>query len=165
WSPAVRRGRATPASPSPAPASCMPLAKWASQASARDHDSCLVLGRSRTRTIRAIGEATMLPKRTDLCTGCTGGSVARLPGGAVAFDGAEERVQKAHHLLRLLLLNPMPGMLDQMTAAHVGAGLRLHPLQSTGGLMDAPVATAGDEARRHVDAAAREDLQLGDLQS
>src|SRR5687767_11008343 len=65
--------------------------------------------------------------------------------------------------LRLLLLHPVASALDEVTAAQVGAGLRLHTLEIARLLVDAPVGRAGDEHRRDVDGAARERKQPGNL--
>src|SRR6266540_4642106 len=64
------------------------------------------------------------------------------------------------HFLGLLLLHPMPGSLHNMAAKHLPADGRLHFLQVAGSLVSAPVACAGDEARRHVDGAAGEYFEL-----
>src|SRR5437868_5842035 len=56
----------------------------------------------------------------------------------------------------------MPCSLDQVRAAPFSAHLR-HPLERAGKLVDAPVALARDEAGRHVDGAARENLELRKL--
>src|ERR1051325_2643988 len=56
----------------------------------------------------------------------------------------------------------MPCTLDQMRAAPSRTNLR-HPLKGARELIDAPVALAGDEAGRHVDGAAGENLELGEL--
>ena len=65
------------------------------------------------------------------------------------------------HCLRLFLLHPVPGPVDQMHAAHVGARGLLHPLHGAGVLIDAPVALSTDEERRHINRAAGKSLELG----
>ena len=66
------------------------------------------------------------------------------------------------HLLRLFLLHPVPGPVQQMKAHHVRARAVPHFLHGARGLVDAPVALARDEHRRHIDGAAGEGVHLGD---
>src|SRR5262249_50194605 len=73
----------------------------------------------------------------------------------------KERQEEAHDLLRLLLLHPMAGAVDEVAAAHLGAGKLLHALDRPWRLVDPPIAAAGDEERRHVDGALGEDLEVG----
>src|SRR4030088_2124730 len=63
--------------------------------------------------------------------------------------------------LRLLLLHPVAGAIDQMNAEHPCAGARLHRLEDARALISAPILLARDEARGHVDAAARTCLEFG----
>src|SRR3989442_15889515 len=63
----------------------------------------------------------------------------------------KELHEQLAHLLRLLLLHPVPGALDEMAAHHARAGAFLHALDIAGDLIGAPIALAGDEHRRHVD--------------
>src|ERR1700730_8072295 len=72
----------------------------------------------------------------------------------------QELDQELAHPLRLLLLHPMAGAVDQMAAQHPGAGALLHPLEITGPLVVSPIAFPGDKDRRHADAPAREQLQF-----
>src|ERR1700751_6157680 len=65
---------------------------------------------------------------------------------------AQEIEQQRDDLLRLLLLHPVPGAVEQLTADHAGADL-LRAFESARGLVDAPVAHAADEDRWHVDRA------------
>src|ERR1035437_2106428 len=75
---------------------------------------------------------------------------------AGAFRGLRHELQQqTGKLLRLLLLHPVAGAVDQMTADHAGARGRLHRLEYAGALVSAPVLFARDEAAGHVDAAAR----------
>src|ERR1700721_4144149 len=53
----------------------------------------------------------------------------------------------------------MARALEQIAADHLGANALLHALKRTGLLIDAPVALARDEDRRHVDRAARKQLK------
>src|SRR5215472_11117005 len=71
--------------------------------------------------------------------------------------------QQLAHALRLLLLHPMAGTLDQMTTQHPRAHAVLHPLEIAGALIGPPIAFSGDEHRRHVDGPAREQLQLDNV--
>src|SRR5262249_53407590 len=80
----------------------------------------------------------------------------RPSGLGVSQEGDEQFT----HLLRLLLLNPMAGAVDQVKANHPGAGARLHAFHSARRLIDAPIALPGNEHRRHVDGAAREGMHL-----
>src|SRR5262249_60195648 len=59
-------------------------------------------------------------------------------------------------VFRLLLLHPMTGAVDQMTAEHTGASGLLHALEIARALVSAPVALAGDKQGRHVDRLSRE---------
>src|SRR5438445_5452089 len=68
----------------------------------------------------------------------------------------QEVDQQPAHPLRLLLLNPMTGPIDQMAAQHPAARALLHPLEIAGPLIGAPVALAGNIDRRHIDRPARE---------
>src|SRR6266481_1227135 len=61
----------------------------------------------------------------------------------------------------LLLLHPVAGALDQMTAEHSRAGTLLHRLIDAGTLIGAPILFARNEAGRHLDAAAGKGFKLG----
>src|SRR3954469_23568811 len=65
---------------------------------------------------------------------------------------AQEIEQQRDDLLRLLLLHPVPGAVEQLTADHAGADL-LGAFESARRLVDTPVAHAADEDRWHVDRA------------
>ena len=65
------------------------------------------------------------------------------------------------HFGGLLLLHPMAGAFDQMTADHPRACGGLHRLEHAGALISAPILLARDEAGGHVDAAARPGLEFG----
>src|ERR1051326_2554035 len=65
---------------------------------------------------------------------------------------AHEIEQQRDDLLRLLLLHPVPGALEQLAADHAGADL-LCAFESPWRLVNAPVARAPDEDRWHVDRA------------
>src|SRR3954468_12605921 len=65
---------------------------------------------------------------------------------------AQEIEQQRDDLLRLLLLHPVPGAVEQLTADHAGADL-LRAFESARRLVDPPVAHAADEDRWHVDRA------------
>src|SRR5215472_14512411 len=58
--------------------------------------------------------------------------------------------QEPAHLLRLLLLHPMAGAVDQMAAEHPRASTLLHSLEVTGALVGSPIAFSRDEERRHI---------------
>src|SRR5712691_5641052 len=73
----------------------------------------------------------------------------------------KELHEQLAHLLRLLLLHPVPGALDQMAAKDARAGALPHALDIAGNLVGAPVALARDEHRWHVDGAAGEYFELG----
>src|SRR5205823_4255828 len=76
---------------------------------------------------------------------------------------AQELHQQLAHGIGLLLLHPMPGAIDEMSAAPLRADADcLHRLEDAGSLKRTPVALAGDEAGRHVDGATRERAQLGE---
>src|ERR1700758_596830 len=59
---------------------------------------------------------------------------------------AQEIEQQRNDLLRLLLLYPVPGAVEQLTADHAGADL-LRAFESARRLVDAPVARAADKDR------------------
>src|SRR5205085_6618493 len=84
-----------------------------------------------------------------------------LASGVLMLRMSKKFQQQASDLLRLFLLHPVPGALDQMTADHAGAGALLHRLIDAGPLIGAPVLLAGDKARGHVDAAARPGFKFG----
>src|SRR5712675_931168 len=65
---------------------------------------------------------------------------------------AQEIEQQRNDLLRLLLLHPVPGAVEQLAADHAGADL-LRAFESARRLVDAPVAHSADEDRWHVDRA------------
>src|SRR5712671_1433316 len=75
---------------------------------------------------------------------------------------SQKRDQQPGHFRRSLLLHPMAGAVDEVTAEHAGASASLHRLIDAGALIGAPVLLAGDEAGGHVDAAARPGLQFRD---
>ena len=76
----------------------------------------------------------------------------------------DELKQKPADLGRLLLLDPVARVLNQMNALHMRADVALHAFEHAGRLADAPVGLAGDEARGHVDRAAGKNLQSGTVQ-
>src|SRR3977135_1162107 len=85
--------------------------------------------------------------------------------GRQSFSSAslsQKRDQQPGHFRRSLLLHPMAGAVDEVTAEHAGASASLHRLIDAGALIGAPVLLAGDEAGGHVDAAARPGLQFRD---
>src|SRR5882672_6369569 len=59
--------------------------------------------------------------------------------------------QKLAHVFRLFLLHPVPGTVDQMTAAHLCAGAILHALEIAGALIRSPIAFSRNEHRRTID--------------
>src|SRR5260370_34524057 len=83
-----------------------------------------------------------------------------LSGGA--FCGLlQELQQHVTNLLRLFLLHPVSGAVDQMTADHPLACASLHCFEYAGALIGAPILFARDEARWHVDGAAGECFEFG----
>src|ERR1700716_845452 len=62
--------------------------------------------------------------------------------------------QQVTNFLGLLLLHPVAGAIDQMTAEHARARACLHRFKDAGALISAPVLFARDEASGHVDTAA-----------
>src|SRR5690242_16557563 len=85
--------------------------------------------------------------------GMTTGTRARCFAPALRSP-PQQLEQQFGHSFRLLLLHPMAGAVEQMTAEHAGAGSLLHALEGAGALVSAPIALAGDEHRGHVDRAA-----------
>src|SRR5262245_29146141 len=73
----------------------------------------------------------------------------------------KEVCQQLDDSARLFLLDPMAGGLDEMTAAQARGGAGLHFFQPARHLKGTPVALAGDEERRHLNAATGENLLLG----
>ena len=72
----------------------------------------------------------------------------------------QELQQQSADFARLFLLHPMSRAIDEMTADHVAAGLRLHRFKDARPLMGSPVLLARDEGGRHIDGAARPNLQF-----
>src|ERR1700682_259551 len=72
-----------------------------------------------------------------------------------------ELQQQATDLVRPLLLHPVAGAVDQVSAEHAGAGAGLHGLEYAGALIGAPVLPPRDEAGGHGNAAARIGFKLG----
>src|SRR5216683_2821467 len=68
--------------------------------------------------------------------------------------------QQLTHSLRLFLLHPMPGSVDQMTAEHPRAGAILHALEIARALIGSPIAFSRNEHGRNIDGAARKQLKL-----
>src|SRR5271167_1370356 len=68
--------------------------------------------------------------------------------------------QQLAHPLRLLLLHPMAGAIDQMATQHPRACALLHPLETAGTLVGPPIAFSRNEHRGHVDGPAGEQLQF-----
>src|ERR1700730_18613418 len=66
----------------------------------------------------------------------------------------QELQQQMTNFLGLLLLPPMAGAADQLTAEHARPRACLHRVKDAGALIRAPVLLARDEARGHVDTAA-----------
>src|SRR5262245_29125887 len=73
----------------------------------------------------------------------------------------QEAQQQLVDARRLLLLHPVSGAVQQMAAGEARARRVLHALEGSRSLVDAPVARARDEDRRHVDGPSRKQLQLG----
>src|ERR1700704_4864736 len=73
-----------------------------------------------------------------------------------------ELQQQVTDLLWLLLLHPVAGAVDQMTAEHARAGGGLHRLEYAGALVCAPILSARDEAGGNIDGAAGISLEFGD---
>src|ERR1700730_5844492 len=73
--------------------------------------------------------------------------------------------QQLAHPLRLLLLHPMAGAVDQMAAKHPRARALLHPLEIAGPLVSPPILFAGDKDRGHIDGPARKQLQLSRVEA
>src|SRR3981081_1355240 len=72
----------------------------------------------------------------------------------------QEGTHTVEHSARALLLHPMARTFDEMSAPHVGTGAILHRFETAGHLIDAPIAFAGDEHRRHVDRAAGKKIEF-----
>src|SRR6516164_171301 len=76
---------------------------------------------------------------------------------------SEKLDQQLAHPLRLLLLHPMAGAIDQMTAQHPRAHALLHPFKIAGTLVGSPIAFSCDEDRGDVNGSVREQLQFSDI--
>src|ERR1700722_18517655 len=63
--------------------------------------------------------------------------------------------QQTTDRLGLFLLNPMSRAIDEMRATPLRTSRGLHPLKGARSLIDAPIALARDETRRHIDGAPR----------
>src|SRR5580700_10188961 len=81
---------------------------------------------------------------------------------AVALS-IDELQQQTTDFFGLFLLNPMSSAIDEMRAPPLRTGQGLHPLKRARNLIDAPVALAGDETRRHIDGPAGKRLKLTDI--
>src|SRR6516164_8031354 len=68
--------------------------------------------------------------------------------------------QQRAHPLRLLLLHPMAGTIDQMATQNPPARTLLHPLEIAGTLVGPPIAFSRYEYRGHVNGSAGEQLQF-----
>src|SRR3984957_4417490 len=75
----------------------------------------------------------------------------------------DELQQQTTDCLGLFLLNPMPGPIDEMRAPPLRTSRGLHPLKSARKLIDAPIAFARDETRRHIEGAAGKRFKLTDV--
>src|SRR5262245_53062450 len=62
-------------------------------------------------------------------------------------------------MFRLLLLHPVTGPVQQMTASHVRAGASLHALEVARALIYSPVALPSNEQGWDIDGAAEEQLE------
>src|SRR3954471_17759176 len=82
-------------------------------------------------------------------------------GGSRTRRAFQEINQQRACRFGLLLLYPVAGAVEQMHTYHSGAGPLLHYLESTGPLIDAPIALAGDEDGGHVERAAGEQFEFG----
>src|SRR3954454_12344964 len=76
---------------------------------------------------------------------------ARSLGVAAARRPCHKSQQQVDNRPGLLLLNPVPGAVDQVAAEHAGADAGLHRLIDAGALIRAPILLARDEAGRDVD--------------
>src|ERR1700756_3598904 len=73
----------------------------------------------------------------------------------------EELQQQSRDVFGLLLLHPVAGARDEVTAVHVRAGARRHSFIDAGALIGAPILLTRDEAGWHVDGTAGPCLQFG----
>src|SRR4051794_1108653 len=110
----------------------------------------------RCRTgVRPESDTRLTPVRHPSDTAAKHRSTRRLQLRAFPWRAAlQELDEQRADPLRLLLLDPVPGAVDEMRAGHVRARRLLHPLQRARILIRAPVAAAGDEHRRLIDRSA-----------
>src|SRR6266446_8603223 len=73
--------------------------------------------------------------------------------------------QQLAYPLRLLLLHPMAGAVDQMAAQHPRARALLHSLEIAGPLVGPPIALSSDKHGGHINGPTRKQLQLGRVEA
>src|ERR1700751_185584 len=107
----------------------------------------------------AIGSGAS-PRRTTSGPPCFINSTAFIVSSCLSLP-LQKLDQQSTHPVRLLLLHPMAGAIDQMATLHPSALALLHPLEIAGALIGPPIAFSGNEHRGHVNGPAREKLQFG----
>src|SRR5262245_40329734 len=131
-----------------------------SPSTSRSTISTRVLICSKSSFATSLGFPNPRPPLSQPSTGC---DRFQRVGADASWRSSQELDEELAHLLRLFLLRPMPGAIDKMGTAPLRTdGIGLHFLEDAGVLVGSPVALAGDEARRHVDGAARERALLGE---
>ncbi len=74
-------------------------------------------------------------------------------------EGEQERAEST----RLLLLDPVTGVVDRLGATHPRRRLRPHKIERARSRIGAPVALPPDEERRDIDRFARKQAQLAKI--
>src|SRR6516225_8182442 len=106
----------------------------------------------------AVGSDTS-PTRSTSGPPCFVNSTALIVSSCLSLPLQKLDHERAHPL-RLLLLHPMAGAIDQMATQHSRARALLHPLEIAGPLVGPPIAFSRNEHRGHVDGPAGEQLQF-----
>src|SRR5690606_22683795 len=88
---------------------------------------------------------------------CEAGSIE---GSVRCARPCQELGEQADCFGWLFLLDPVARAIDEVASQHPRAGPGLHRVEGAGLLVNTPVAGAGDEAGRHVDAAAGKQQEL-----
>src|SRR6516162_5861921 len=110
----------------------------------------------------AVGSGAS-PRRSSSGPPCFGNNNTAFIVSSRLLPPSKKLDQQLAHPLRLLLLHPMAGAIDQMTAQHPGAHALLHPFKIAGTLVGPPIAFSCNEDRGDVDGPAREQLQFSGI--
>src|SRR5271163_2583187 len=107
----------------------------------------------------AVGSGTS-PTRSTSGPPCFVNSTAFIVSSSCLSLPMQKLDQERAHPLRLLLLHPMAGAIDQMATQHPRTRALLHPLEIAGPLVGPPITFSRNKHRGHVDGPAGEQLQF-----